>query len=333
MELIEHSEPSITVPGPGFYRMPSFVYHGDPAPTPSLSSSCAKLLAFHTPAQAKAEHPRLNGKGYQFEAFATKMNVGSVVHELLSGHGDGIWQFGHDDWRSKAAKEDKARAVAEGRVPILQKDMERAVTVEQRIRDHLDQDEELNWVFNEGAGETALIWHDAALGIHGRALLDWWGGSERPGSIIDVKTTTGDLDDRSVMMRVLDTGMHIQQAWYERGLTALYPAIAGRIDYRIIFAQQVEPYGVRVVRLGKRYRWHGWRNAMIGAGIFADCLRTGEWPGWIPRTQTIDAPDWVERQQTEREVESNMLQHFHLPIMRATSVQAPLTLGDTVDGE
>jgi hypothetical protein len=163
-------------------------------------------------------------------------------------------------------------------------------------------------------------------------MLDWWGGDARPASVVDVKTTTGDLDDRSIMMRVLDGGIHIQQAWYERGLAKLHPQVAGRIDYRIIFAQQVEPYGVRVVRLGDLFRWHGWRNAMIAAGIFAECLRTGEWPGWPHRTQTIDAPEWVEKQQTEREEQSLVLRQFHLPIMRATSVQAPAQLGEPLDG-
>jgi hypothetical protein len=331
VELIEHTEPSITVPGPGFYRMPSVVYHADPAPAPSLSSSCARILAFHSPAEARDNHPRLNGKGYSAEAMANKVNIGSVVHELLSGHGDGIWQFGHKDWKTKAAQEDKARAIAEGRTPILQHQMETAVKVEQAILSHMDGDDELRWAFQEGAGETVLVWRDE-LGIWGRAMLDWWGGPERPTKVFDVKTTTGDLDDRSVQMRILDSGIHMQQAWYERGLARLYPEVSGRIDYRVIFAQQCAPFGVRVVRIGPRARWHGWRNTMIAAGIFAECLRRDSWPSWPSQTQEVDLPGWVEQQQVEREEQSLMLRAFSKPIGMATSTQAPLGIEEYTNG-
>lgn len=329
MELIEHAEG--LVPGPGFYRMPATVYHSDPAPWPSLSSTVANILIDKTPYHAQQAHPRLNGQGYSLALKAARVTVGSVVHEYLTGHGSGMKVVETDkgvpeDYRTKAAQEAREEILAMGKIPVLNKDLEKAIDVEQAIRAFFRDHDELGWVFNEGVGETVLIWQDP-VGIWGRAMLDWWGGEKRPFDVIDIKTTTAGLDDRSIQRRIED-GIDLQESWYRRGLQQLWPDLAGRIRHRLVLAEQNPPFGVRVIELGRMYRYMGHRKVMHAAGIFRACQRTGVWPGYPPHVHVVDAPQWSPTQWEERELYDVMFQEFQPDIRLATSEQAP---GDVPD--
>lgn len=328
--LIEHDEGLVA--GPGFYRMKPSRYHADPAPEPSLSSSLAKVLAFQTPAEAKAEHPRLNGKGYNAEEMAAKVNIGSVAHELLCGIGDGIAQGEWADWRSNAAKEFKAAAIAEDRTPVLQHQMLRAVECESAVRDFCNDHPDLHWVFEQGLGETVLVWKDKDLGIWGRAMLDWWGAPQRPTWMIDLKTTEGDLDNKSLQNRIMDGGINISAYWYSRGLVQLWPQLAGRLRFTVIFAQSVPPYGVRAVEMNDTLIWLGWRNVARAAALFRKGLATGQWNSWPHDITTLGPPGWSEKQQEEHEKFDPITRENNAEITRVLSFQAPNLIGESVDG-
>ena len=102
---------------PGIYPgVSSADYFADPCPTPSLTQSLCKILIETSPQHAWTAHPRLNP---QFEYDSdTKFDLGNVAHRLVLGRGKEIEVIEFDDWRSKAAKEARAKARFESRIPV-----------------------------------------------------------------------------------------------------------------------------------------------------------------------------------------------------------------------
>ena len=103
---------------PNFYAMPADEYHADPCPQPSLSSSIAQILLRESPRKAWFSHPRLNPQ-YR-EEHDGKFDLGTCAHAvLLENDASRITIVEADDWRTKAAKEQRDAARAAGKTPLL----------------------------------------------------------------------------------------------------------------------------------------------------------------------------------------------------------------------
>src|SRR4051812_20922381 len=92
-------------------------YYADPCPTPSLTQSLAKELYEHSPRHAWAKHPRLNPRYEPDES--TRFNIGNAAHWHLIGRGKLMHVVEADDWRTKAAKEERDEANAAGKTAVL----------------------------------------------------------------------------------------------------------------------------------------------------------------------------------------------------------------------
>lgn len=69
---------------PGFvHGMPDKIYHADPCPTPSLSSSLVKLMEATSPKKAWAAHPRLNPPPPGATDDDPKFDLGTAAHALF----------------------------------------------------------------------------------------------------------------------------------------------------------------------------------------------------------------------------------------------------------
>ena len=87
----------------GIYTIPHDVYHQDPCPTPSLSSSVAKVLLRQSPAHAAMQHPKLNNNYVNAES--SRFDLGTIAHALLlEDDSSRLITIEADDWRTKAAK-------------------------------------------------------------------------------------------------------------------------------------------------------------------------------------------------------------------------------------
>lgn len=92
-------------------------YFADPCPSPSFTQSIGKLLIDRSPAHARLAHPRLNPDFDPDDA--TKYDIGNIAHRLLIGRGKELAVIEADDWRTKAAKEAREQAAAEGKLGVL----------------------------------------------------------------------------------------------------------------------------------------------------------------------------------------------------------------------
>ena len=136
---------------PGIYDIPAPEYHADPCPTPSLSSSVARILIERSPAHAWQVHVRLNPNYIPLEA-NTAMNIGSAVHAVvLDGDMSGIVFINAESWRTKEAKENREWALSEGKIPLLAKHQMQIVDMKAAIWSHIPKGAQC---------EKTLVWEE-----------------------------------------------------------------------------------------------------------------------------------------------------------------------------
>jgi PDDEXK-like domain of unknown function (DUF3799) len=276
------------------YDVPAAAYHADPCEKPSLSSSIAKVILEKTPKHAWIAHPRLN-PDFKPPA-APKFNLGSVVHELMLGKGLGFDIVLADDYRTKAAQASRQKILDNGQIPVLGAQAYQAETIADFAIDILN---EMGIHLADNRNEAVLIWD--MHGLPCRAMVD--SIDEKTNNIYDIKTTAGGLPDYALMRTIVNFGYDLSAAFYIKGMTALFPELAGRFVFKWIFVETEEPYEIRVIEADATTLHFGDRKAHGAFEKWRVCMANNEWPGW-PRVVTKSVyPAWAESAWLEREME------------------------------
>ena len=158
-----------TITKPGIYDgISNSDYHANPA----LGSTSLKTLATRTPAH------------YQWDQAHRKTSdaftLGTAAHSLiLEDDTSGIEVVAADNWLSKAAKEAKAAALAEGKQPLLVKEMSQVVAMRDAVMAH----PLARAAFTGHKAEQSVFWEEDGLMLKCRP--DAW----QPGVLVDLKTT------------------------------------------------------------------------------------------------------------------------------------------------
>ena len=287
-------EPRTTViTEPGVYDIPADVYHADPVPGGSLSSSGARrLLPPSCPALFRYE--QLHGRKPR-----RVFEIGHAAHALVLGTGPELVEVDATDWRTKAAKEAAADARERGAVPLLPDEYAEIHAMAEALRAHpvaralFDPD--------RGTPEQSLFWRDAPSGIWRRAMLDWL---PDPGAgrliVPDYKTTTC-AAPAELSKTVHKYGYHQQHAQYVDGAQALD---LGDQDaaFVFVFQEKAAPYLVTVIELDALALRIGRDLNRQAIDLYAQCSRSGVWPGYSDEVESVPLPVWVERAYERREL-------------------------------
>lgn len=274
---------------PGIYDMPEDVYHGDPVPGGSLSSTGARTLLNDCPAKFRwqQEHP----------VFKNVFDFGSAAHKVVLGTGPEFVIVDAENWRTKAAQEKQKEARAAGKIPLLTSERDQVVCMASAIRSHPLASAALD-PRRGGKPEQSLFAQDEASGVWLRARLDWMPdphSAMRP-VIFDYKTTVNASPD-SFAKSMANYGYHIQAAFY----ADLYYQLAG-VDAPFLFiAQEKEPPYLVTVCQPDADALRAGRGAYRRAiDIYAACATAGEWPGYgddPDEIQTISLPPWARARE------------------------------------
>jgi hypothetical protein len=288
----------ITMPG-FFPAMTAADYHGDPCPAPSLTQSVAKILLERSPLHAWHAHPRLNPDWQADDD--TKFDVGNIAHKLMLGRGKDIVKLDHDDWRTKAAREARDAAAAEGKLAVLGKHYGRAERMVAAGREQLAL-RGLKYVFSDGGqSELVMAWQEGDIWL--RQMLDW--KSSRIGSSIvaDYKTTDLSAAPQNLGRQMVTAGWPVQAAMAERGLDVLEPDTAGRRDYLFVVQEAEAPYCLNVVQVGEAALTLGRKLLGMGVVQWRECLTADRWPGYPTEIIHPEIPSWFESGVLAREIE------------------------------
>ncbi|MCJ2107899.1 PD-(D/E)XK nuclease-like domain-containing protein [Methylobacterium sp. E-041] len=297
MKIIDHREGRVT--RPGLYRMPAAVYHADPAPKPSLSSSIAKLIVSNSPHHAFAEHPRL-GKIAGDEPDATRpKEIGTAAHKLILGQGVDLVVIDADDYRTAYAKTERAAAYADELAPILRPDLEKAELLAEKVRGGVARIDGCDG-FAGAPAEVVAIAQDRS-GAWLRIMMDRIEIHDTHAIIWDVKTGEQSAAPQGLGRRIEGMGMEVQAALYVRVLEALLPHLAGRIRFRWIFVENEFPHGLTVAEADNVGMTVGARKVDAAIHLWNRCTVSGEWPGYPAQIVRVDFPEWAANRWSARE--------------------------------
>lgn len=282
----------------GLHRnVPEDVYHGDPCPAPSLSSSVAKILFNETPGHAWWAHPRLNrSKALEVEQ-ATKAQInGTVLHKLILGQGRPVKVLSFKDYRTNDAKAARDKALEAGETPILEHDMEAAEEVASAARRQIARTD-LAEIFAEGEAEVTMVWQEDN-GVWCRSRIDWLPVSAHQGGHIvvpDLKSTGQSANPAEWQRTMFDFGGDIQAAFYERGLRKLIPNVR-TVDFRFVVIEQTPPYAVSLCRVSNEALEQARDTVDLAIKTWGELLKRGtaleHWPFYDSETVSIDPPLW-----------------------------------------
>jgi hypothetical protein len=283
----------ITAPGM-FFDVPCEAYFADPAPAPSLNNSLIDTLLYQTPLHVAAKHPRLNGGEEIVRKETDAMCLGSVVHRLALGAGKDYSVIDAENYKTKAAREERDAAAAIGKVPILGHAYETAAAMAPRIRAHLDE-----LLFGEPfLAEVVIAWQiDTPHGrIWARGMIDAWCPTLK--MAVDLKTWT-DASVSAVEKKIAREGYDTQAAWYSHGLAHLIGK-PGEVRFTYLVGEKDAPHPSQPFELDEAWRSSAWDLCEEAVEIFARCLKAKQWPGY-PRTPTLlTPPDWLIRERMFR---------------------------------
>lgn len=299
---------------PGVYDISAADYYADPSDEPSLNASIAKLLVNPggTPLHAWTESPRLNPNFEREED--EKFDLGAAAHSMLLHDVRQFAIIAANDWRTKAAQEERAAARAAGKIPLLAAQAERTLDMVTAARKQLGAHAE-GPLFVNGLAEQTIVWDED--GVRCRARLDWRRTDGAP-FVPDYKSTGASADPDLWARTMYGMGADMQAAFYLRGVRAL--RLCDRPEWRFVVQENYEPFALSVIGLTPGALDLADRQVGRALEIWRDCRKRGLWPGYPTRTCFIDAPEWHEARLMARETRENDAETLDA----ARKAQAPL---------
>ncbi|WP_160119674.1 PD-(D/E)XK nuclease-like domain-containing protein [Rhodovarius lipocyclicus] len=280
---------------PGIYDLPPEIYHGDPTPEMSLSSSGARTLARDCP--AVFWHQRQVQEAKRVFEIGTASHLMILEPERYDARVEVIRGLKKDGspsegYTSADAREKRDAARAAGKVPLLPAEDEMLRV----MRGVLWADPIARTAFIGGQAEKSLFWRDQEFGIWCRTRPDYLPPHGR--YLVDYKTSTS-ADPREFAKAMLEYGYHMQAAWYLDAVAAVTPhrpekfafVVQSKKPPHLVSVCWVDPEAIEIGRALNRY----------AKGIFRWCLTQREWPNYrddlnsAPMAHTVNLPAYARQ--------------------------------------
>lgn len=245
------------------HDMPDDIYHADPVPGGSLSSTFARLLTEHVPAKAFA---------LRRDRKPTKaMNLGKAAHRHALGAGPELITWQHDG-RTKAGKAEREayadQIAAEVVVAVTEAERDQILGMAEALRAH----PYVAAILNDADAEVSGFWQDNGVWCRSRYdLLD-------TSRAHDYKTCQ-DSTRRGFSKAMAYYGYHQQAEFYQRGLKALGHPAADK-PMRFICQESTAPYLVQVHTPDEEALDIARDLNDRAIRIYAEAMESGIWTGY-----------------------------------------------------
>jgi hypothetical protein len=264
---------------PGLYNIDAELYHSDPVPGGSLSSSGARKLAAECPAKFKywldnREPPK------------KALDLGTAAHKLVLDDGPELVLVDAEKWNTNAIKAEVAAIREAGNIPLKRHELDQVNAMAAALR----ADPEAAALLEPGSGvaEQSAFWEDH--GVWRRARFDWL---RHDGQIVDFKTARS-CRREDLEKAFHEHGYHQQQEYYLDAGLAL-DLVDPERPFLFVLQEKEPPYLVVVTTCDPMAREIGRHLNTVALNTYAICRESGEWPGYLPNPMTA-LPSWVERQ-------------------------------------
>lgn len=151
--------------------------------------------------------------------------------------------------------------------------------------------------YSKGLAEQSVYWIDPETGVLCRCRPDWW--RQDLGIVLDVKTTD-DASPEEFRRSLHKWRYHVQDPFY---MDCIKQATGTRPRAFLFLAvEKKPPYAVAIYQLDAESVEQGRKEYRQDLDLYAECERTGQWPGYGERIQSISLPEWyLIRQSYEKE--------------------------------
>lgn len=219
-------------------------------------------------------------------------DLGTAIHDCLLEGVDRIAAIDAPDWRTKAAKEAREAARAEGKIPMLAHKVARVEEAVKAAKAFLPTSE-LAGAFESGKPEQTVIWQEDSMLC--KARPDWLSDKWH----ISVKTTDGSANPESWIRRQLTPmGYDVALIFYERGLRAHNL----NVQSRILVIEQNPPYGCCVIGLAPSKRDYADGRVERAINVWKKCAASGRYPAYPTETCFAEAQPWEMAHELEAEL-------------------------------
>lgn len=269
---------------PGVYfDFPAADYHADPCPEWSLSNSGARLLVQTCPLIYRARRlvppapTRSLAFGVQAHSWILEGEQFLERYAILAPQHKNTTNVGREHVR---------RIEAGGKEPMRWQDLQTIKAMKGALEAH-------PWAMSAlrgGRREVTIVWRDEDVGIWCRARLDFL---PDVGAIVVDYMTARSIHDDDLERDIGRYGYDMKADWLRRAVKAAglieEPAIA------YVVQEYDEPHAVDVVTVDEATMVDGFYLNNRACGLFARCMRTGEWPGYATDVRTVGGSTWRHR--------------------------------------
>lgn len=268
-----------TITKSGVYDLTMDEYHGQPADALSMGSSDAVVLTESTPA-----HLRASWIGEQEDSAAS--DLGTIIHSLLlEPHREekAIVLVNADDWRTKAAREQRDEARAKGKTPLLERDIAKARAAVEAVMNNPIAAA----LMQKGQAEKSWFAKDKDTGLYRKARPDWFTDDR---IIVDLKTVSS-AAPKFLQSRLWDGAWFQQAPWY--------CDVVERVDgipakgYLWLCVEQKPPHAVVIRKPPTAVLMHGHRLNQQAFATFAKCAAEDKWPAYGDEIEELDLPTYA----------------------------------------
>lgn len=267
-------------------------YFADPCAQPSLNQSSIPDLLDRSPMHFAYGHPRLNPYGGPGADTTKAQWLGSAVHRIALGRGRELSIIRYPDYISKSARDARDLAIANNRIPVLEHEHVKACDMAEILRRQID--EELGGA--EYLTEVVLIWEEHT--VHGpiwcRAMLDVF--CYERAIIMDPKALRIPATAKAFGRTAADSGYDGQAVFYRRGVSQVFPELAGDLKFVNLVVESSPPHGAQAFELDEDSRTTAETRVAQGMERFAYCLHNRQWPGYPKGIQTASTPQYYRNQ-------------------------------------
>lgn len=272
----------------------SDAYFSDPLPTPSLTQSLIPDLLNKSPWHAAYRSPKLNPYGPGREQ-SKAMWLGEATHRIALGRGRDISEIRYANYSSSSAREARDEAVRNNRIPVLTNDLIKSRDMARLLRGFVEQE----FKGEEYVTEVMIAWvEETPFGpIWCRGLLDAY--CPALAYALDPKVLRIPATAEAFGPTAVKSGYDIQGRWYERGLSKVFPDLAGRSRFANLVVENVAPNGCAAFEPDAETKAAADFQINLAINRWAECLHSGKWPSYPRSVQQYSAPAWRAKQLLE----------------------------------
>lgn len=260
---------------PGIYDIPELDYHADPVEGGSFSSTMAKQI-LKSPAHLRSylDSPRVEKKEFDF---------GHIVHAGVLGVGLEVEVLDFPDYKTKAAQDAKAEAYAAGKVPVIERDYAPARAAIKAVLEH-----EIAGALFTGPGvpESSAFAIDPETGLWLRGRFDWTAPDHL---LVDLKTAAD--GEPGVFERA---GRRLDYPTQQEFYRLVYRLATGHepTGFAFVTVEKAAPHLVDV-HMPPDWTELGASRVRRALDLYAECKKTGLWPGRPPIINRTPSPLWA----------------------------------------